>query len=1649
MFSGYSKVALAALALCLFAAGASAQQPEVQFVRSWQPANRDTLSEPSGIALGTDGVLYIIERERGALWRVEGENATAIELAGKDLPFDSKKVGGVAALGAGRVAVANTRNDLLATLDAQGKADRVFASGGAGDGELNNPEGLAFSAQRRLYVADQGNNRVAVFSETGVFLHAIGATRNPATALVKPVQVAVDAQERVFVLEQTGNGRISVYDRAGAFLKRLTPETVRGSTNAKWRALTTDAAGRLFVADGGNGNISEIDWDGAEVRRRFGSPGRGRGQFAEVTAIAIAGRELAVADIGNRKVEFFRVPAARAAADLERLPSIRRADALTVECQRAYAFAVGELLCLDRSSGRVARLDTLGQVKVAFATKVERAERAAFDAKDIAISDGSSVKVFSHDGTPRFTVGRSGSRDGEFDGIGGLHLADYLYVADTGNRRVQIFTRDGILVNKITDPERGERDARKVQRPVAVVTDTAKEIYVADAQTKLVQVYSPEGEFRRSLGGGRGYEAFHGLAVDADNRLYVAVSTERAKQMVDVYRDGELEFSFSAYRAPKIEATRQATLSIPLGSYDIALHDAEHKRLAIYHFLQSPQRIAGVEVRGEPARVRLAWRKAPERFVVSYLVYAATQLDGPYERLAETKATEASFTIEAAKPFQHFKVAAKTALEVEGEASVPAEDLFRGAYREFEAKRFPAALAGFERAIKAAPSHAANIEYLGRSLLALGRHEAALAQFQDLARMPGLEVTGRQLEARALAAGGDFLAARAAIERAVASGHADSDTYTLCADLSLRLADPAGAVRCADAALQRDPGSASARAMRGEALIRLGAADKGIAELDAATAAAPGEADLWKRAARALHGLGRLRDALSRYTKVLELLPREPDALLAAAEIHLALEELDPARTIALSLVGNAVQESRGQYILGRIALKRTKPEEAVIAFARATNLDPKHGAAWAGLGEAYLALNDDSKARDALNRAAALPDATVAVLRSLADLEMRAGRHAAALAPLERAVKLLPADAALRLAQARTLASLERWHECGIAAREAQRLAPRSIDALMLGAEAAYRQGKSGEAIETLKRAVAIEPESYEVHFKLGRSYADNNLYKDAQTHLERAAQLNERIDAPQLVLAQIHLNQRSYDLAIAALTLAANINPSDANRRALDNAYDRKKHSQAGTGGRIALENLRLERVFAAAHKQYATEPLGRVTVRNDSAEDYKGMKLSFFIREYMDFPVTKDVPELKAKSSVELTLNATFNNKVLGIDEDTRVLVVTTLAMADARDGTQEITQAMTLYGKNAIVWGQSDMIGSFVTPRDDSLRNFVREAANRYAPRQEVLNRPLSQASVVFNTLTALGLRYQPDPNTPYSRLASDQVDYIQFPRETLKLRSGDCDDLSVLLAASFENLGIESALVEVPGHLFLMFKTGLKEADRGLISLQDELFVIRDGDVWIPVEATLIATSFTEAWAEGARKYRDAAAKKQARVLSLRQAWERFPPATLAPAPLAVEVPSGTRVASLIEREQNLLLTRRLEREVMTYRQALAANPKDLDARLQIGIIYARNGVLDVAQREFDAILEQDPRHASALNNRGNLYFGLGNFERALEAYRVAEELDGKDGGIRLNAALAYYRLGKLSEARVKFREATALRADLGKQYGGFAKLLGN
>ncbi|NIR48452.1 hypothetical protein GWO43_08525, partial [candidate division KSB1 bacterium] len=82
--------------------------------------------------------------------------------------------------------------------------------------------------------------------------------------------------------------------------------------------------------------------------------------------------------------------------------------------------------------------------------------------------------------------------------------------------------------------------------------------------------------------------------------------------------------------------------------------------------------------------------------------------------------------------------------------------------------------------------------------------------------------------------------------------------------------------------------------------------------------------------------------------------------------------------------------------------------------------------------------------------------------------------------------------------------------------------------------------------------------------------------------------------------------------------------------------------------------------------------------------------------------------------------------------------------------------------------------------------------------------------------------------------------------------------GDCDDLSVLYAALLEASGISTALLSVPGHLFMMFNTAIPSSQRYRFLVEDDMVIEKSGSYWIPVEMTWIDSTFAEAWAEGAR-----------------------------------------------------------------------------------------------------------------------------------------------------------------------------------------------
>jgi len=179
-----------------------------------------------------------------------------------------------------------------------------------------------------------------------------------------------------------------------------------------------------------------------------------------------------------------------------------------------------------------------------------------------------------------------------------------------------------------------------------------------------------------------------------------------------------------------------------------------------------------------------------------------------------------------------------------------------------------------------------------------------------------------------------------------------------------------------------------------------------------------------------------------------------------------------------------------------------------------------------------------------------------------------------------------------------------------------------------------------------------------------------------------------------------------------------------------------------------------------------------------------------------------------------------------------------------------------------------------------------------------------------------------------------------------------------------------------------------------------------------------------------------------------KVIALKDAWSEFKPVTLKPATFSVTIPDKSRVTPMVTREKDLLLEKSLDRLVSPYKSIASIDPTNVRALMQIAIIYAKNGLVEAAEKAFEKILEVNPDDSGVPANRGNMYFSRGDYERALEQYTYAEKLASNDAGIKMNLSMAYYKEGNLPMANTKYDEASYIDSNISNKYSTFVKLLG-
>lgn len=465
------------------------------------------------------------------------------------------------------------------------------------------------------------------------------------------------------------------------------------------------------------------------------------------------------------------------------------------------------------------------------------------------------------------------------------------------------------------------------------------------------------------------------------------------------------------------------------------------------------------------------------------------------------------------------------------------------------------------------------------------------------------------------------------------------------------------------------------------------------------------------------------------------------------------------------------------------------------------------------------------------------------------------------------------------------------------------------------------------------------------------------------------------------------------------------------------------------------VEISTVTLGNIFAANYKWYLKNPVGKVTVTNNVNVPFLNVKVTFKLKDYMDFGFDTEIKKLEPKQTVEIPLIATLNNKILDVTEDTPIQAEFSLSYFESGEArTASLTKPLRLYSRNAITWDDPRKIANFITYKDEPVKNFKAVVSMEFRnPKASALNGNVLKALKLWDALAAYGVKFAANPANPFEAAHDDPnfpVDYTQYPRETLKRKTGQCSDLTSLYAALLADNEVSAAILDYPGHMTLMFDTGAEDALEA--GLPPDLLVAYEGTMWAPIEVTYGGKPFYEALSKGAYAYKAESEKGRVKVLDLDKIFSEYEAVTM-PKPDALPVlPEARALERLYDEQVNVLAKDRYQFLKKRYEELLAMNGKDADAQLQLGIVEYQYGNREAAVTDFNKVLALDPKDAAAMNNLGSVAFAEGDFARAEKSFLQSSQSDPEDANTWLNLMKTAAKLKKAEAARDYGAKAVAL-----------------
>ncbi len=474
------------------------------------------------------------------------------------------------------------------------------------------------------------------------------------------------------------------------------------------------------------------------------------------------------------------------------------------------------------------------------------------------------------------------------------------------------------------------------------------------------------------------------------------------------------------------------------------------------------------------------------------------------------------------------------------------------------------------------------------------------------------------------------------------------------------------------------------------------------------------------------------------------------------------------------------------------------------------------------------------------------------------------------------------------------------------------------------------------------------------------------------------------------------------------------------------------------------VHLHSIRLQSLFPVLYKYYDSHPVGTVVVKNEGTVPVEEVRLQFYVERYMDNPMDiGDGFDLAAGEEKSVELYGLFTEDLMEITEGTKVSSkLTILYDVSGATQTKSYTPGLEFHNRNALVWDDDRKNASFITAKDPEILTLAKRVIGwTQEMKNPAVDENLQKGMAIFEALNLYGMQYEIDPTTPFAEFSEDAttIDFLQFPRQTLQFTSGDCDDLSALYTSLLEAVGVETAVITIPGHIYTAFAlNATPEEARRQFSSPDEL-IYREGKVWVPVEITMCRNPFEEAWLRGAKEWRENNTREQAVLYPTRTSWRTYQAVGFKEKASGIQLPDQKEVVASFKRSLDRHIEREIYPQVARIRGRIAKSDEPYKFENKLAVVYARHGMYGKALETLEAIVAKHD-YTPSLINLGNVFFLQDEYGTALSYYERVLDEDKRNKTALLGAARCHHELQNYGLVGHTYNELKSIDPDMASRF---------